>query len=246
LRDRDPLSSCRLLISTAAELGLDLLQIADNVALLELDRRQRRELRARADDARIHVEVGTRSYRAGDFRRMVRIADAFGSRHIRLVGVDPRRLGELLARVASDVAAWGGQVVVENYFPVRTPQLLETLLTAPYWVGTCADSANSIPAGEWPMETLSKLLPLALYVHIKDFRFLPGPDAIGWTLIGTPIGTGQQDVRAIVRATAAAAHHPDLILEHWLPWQGSQRATSRTERAWLEQGLALLRPLLSR
>ena len=96
------------------------------------------------------------------------------------------------------------------------------------------------------METLDRLLPLAHYVHVKDFQFMPGPDSIGWTLTGTPLGTGQQDVEAIVLAAACAAHHPDLILEHWLPWQGTQRATSRAERAWLEQGLHALRPLVQR
>ena len=243
LRDEDPLSSCRLLISVTAELGLGLVQIADNVDLLELDARQRRELRAEADDAKVHIEVGTRSYRATDFRRMLRVAEAFDSQHIRVVGVDLRRLSALLVRVRADVSAWGGGVVVENYFPVRSSDLLATLSPFGDWVGTCADTANSIPAGEWPLDTLRNLLPDAHYVHIKDYKFVAGPNAIGWMLIGTPLGSGQQEVREIVRATAAAHHCPDLILEHWLPRMGSQRATTRAERAWLEQGLSVLRQI---
>ncbi len=217
LREVDAVSSCQQLISTTRQLGLDLLQIADNVALLELNPHQRRELRLLADDAGVRVEVGTDSYRASDFRRMIRVAVAFDSRHIRLVGRDLPRLGQLLARVKDDVTAWGGKVVVENYPPVPNVDLLATLRAAGRWVGTCADTANSIPAGEWPMETLDRLLPLAYYVHVKDFQFMPGPDSIGWALTGTPLGTGQQDVEAIVLAATSAAHHPDLILEHWLP-----------------------------
>jgi sugar phosphate isomerase/epimerase len=245
LRDQDPVKSCRQLITTTAELGLDLVQIADNVALLDLEVPQRRELKALAGDAGVSVEVGTRSYRAGDFRRMLRIADTFGSRHVRVVGVDLRRLEELLGRVKTDVAAWGGLVVVENYFPVRTANLLQVLGDVGDWVGTCADTANSIPAGEWPLETLAGLLPFAYYVHIKDYQFVPGPDAIGWTLIGTPLGTGQQEVGAIVQAAATAPHRPDLVIEHWLPWMGSQCATSRAERDWVERGVSMLRPLVS-
>lgn len=43
-----------------------------------------------------------------------------------------------------------------------------------------------------------------------------------------------------MRQTAAAPRHPDLVLEHWLPWQG----TARAERAWLEEGLFVLLPLV--
>jgi sugar phosphate isomerase/epimerase len=246
LREQDPETSCRRLISTTAELGLDLVQIADNVDLLRLDARQLRQLRRLADDAGVHVEVGMRSYRAGDFRRMLRVASAFGSRHIRVTSNDLGGLGQLLAKVKADATAWGGLVVVENYSPIRTTDLLATILAAGDWVGTCVDTANSIPSGEWPLETLKMMLPLASYVHIKDFHFVPGPNAIGWALIGTPLGTGQQDVEAIVRATAAAARHPDLVLEHWLPWQGTEPATAQAERAWLDHGLSVLRPLVTK
>jgi sugar phosphate isomerase/epimerase len=245
LRETEPAKSCRLLVTATAELGLDLVQIADNVALLDLEVSERRALRAMADRAGVCIEVGLRSYRAGDFRKMLRIADTLGARHIRVVGVDLLRLEELLRRVRADTEAWGGQVVVENYFPVPTSELLEVLGRAGGFVGTCADTANSIPAGEWPLETLRGLLPLARYVHIKDYQFVPAADAIGWTLIGAPLGTGCQKVEAIVRAAAEAPHSPDFILEHWLPWMGSQRATSRTEREWLEHGVSVLRPLLA-
>jgi len=243
LRDKHAFNSCRHLISVTSELGLSLVQIADNVALLELQANQRRELRAQADDADVHIEVGTRSYRAVDFRRMLRVAEAFDSRHLRVVGVDLPRLGALLASVEADVSTWGGRVVVENYFPVSSSELLATIAPFGNWVGTCADTANSIPAGEWPLDTLRQLLPYAHYVHIKDYKFVAGPNAIGWTLIGSPLGAGQQAVRAIVQAAAAAPHRPDLILEHWLPWMGSQRATSRAERDWVDHGLSVLRQL---
>ena len=243
LRDMDPLNSCRILISFAAQLGLSLLHIADNVDLLELDARQRRELRAEADDAKVHIEVGTRSYRASDFRHMIRVAKAFDSKHIRVVGTDLGRLAGLLARVSADVSAWGGGVVVENYSPVHSTDLLATIAPFKKWVSPCVDTANSIPSGEWPLETLGHLLPDAHYVHIKDYMFIPGPNAIGWTVIGTPLGTGQQKVREIVHSATAAPHRPDLVLEHWLPWMGGQRATVRAERDWIEHGLSVLRQI---
>jgi sugar phosphate isomerase/epimerase len=245
LRGGEAEANCQSLISATADLGLDLVQIADNVDLLKLDARQLRRLAKLADDAGVHVEVGMSSYRAADFRRMVRVARAFGSRHIRVISDDLVGLGQLLAQVKDDVTKWGGEVVVENYSPTRTTELLATIAAAGGWVGTCVDTANSIPAGEWPLDTLARLLPLAYYVHIKDFHFVPGPNAIGWALIGTPLGAGQQDVGAIVRQTAAAPRHPDLVLEHWLPWQGSAQATARAERAWLEEGLFVLLPLVA-
>ena len=88
LRDHGAASSCRLLVQTARALGLDLVQIVDNVALLDLDRNRQREVRRAADDAGVHVEVGTRSYGAGDFRRLLRIAAMLDSRNVRVVGDD--------------------------------------------------------------------------------------------------------------------------------------------------------------
>ena len=58
LHDKDPLSSCRILLSVTAELGLALVQIADNVDLLELDARQRRELKARPTTPRYRWRWG--------------------------------------------------------------------------------------------------------------------------------------------------------------------------------------------
>ena len=107
-----------------------------------------------------------------------------GARHIRVVGVDLGRLEQLLNRVRPDVKAWGGLVVVENYFPVPTAELLECFREQADFVGTCADTANSIPAGEWPLETLKGLLPLAHYVHLKDYKFVPAANGIGSTLSG--------------------------------------------------------------
>jgi sugar phosphate isomerase/epimerase len=245
VHDLDAASACRVLCQTAGELGLELLQIADNVALLELDQARQRELRRAADDASLRIEVGTRSYRAADFRRMLRLADAVDSRTIRLVGDDSRLLARLLARVGGEAQSWGGRVIVENYFPVRSDELLTILKAAGDWVGTCVDTANSIPCGEWPLETLARLLPLADAVHLKDFRFESGRDGIGFLLTGAPIGRGQQDVRAIVQAAVATPHHPPLILEQWLPWQSSRRTTLRAERSWLELGVAALNAIVA-
>ena len=76
--------------------------------------------------------------------------------------------------------SWGGLVVVENYAPVRSADLLAVVTTGGDWVRTCVDTANSIASGEWPVETMSTLLPRADCVHIKDFRFVAGPDGVGY------------------------------------------------------------------
>jgi sugar phosphate isomerase/epimerase len=220
-------------------------QIVDNVDLLALDQRCAGELRRVADEVGVHVEIGTRSYRANDVRRLIRLAGLFDSQGIRVVGMDLRRLEALLARIDDVRKAWGGHVLVENYSPVRTDDLLQVIRTGSDWVRTCVDTANSIPTGEWPLETTSKLLPLADCVHIKDFRFDPGRDGIGFVLTGAPLGRGQQDLGAIVRAALAAETHPYFIQEQWLPWQGNQRKTLAVERKWLEEGLSVLQSAIA-
>src|SRR5215213_2972456 len=73
------------LVRFAAELGLKLVQIADNLPLEALSEAQRQRLRDEAERHNVAVEVGTRGIQTELLRRYIDMAGYFSSPILRVV-----------------------------------------------------------------------------------------------------------------------------------------------------------------
>ena len=82
--------------------------------------------------------------------------------------------------------------------------------------------------------------PLVSNVHVKDFGYARRKGGSGFEVTGRRLGEGQLDYRYMLDAVGSRHTNVSFVLEHWLPWQGSEALTCRTEADWTSHGVRLL------
>jgi sugar phosphate isomerase/epimerase len=236
--------SLAAMIENAAALGCSLLQIADSTELVGMSPAELRALRGLADGRGVRLQLGTTGATAERLDAYLAMAIELRSDIVRLVlyspDIDPTPslFRDVLIAAAPAYADAGVTIAVENYF-LQTSKDLAALMdqvNSPA-VGVCLDTANSIIAQEWPMETVSILAPYARNVHVKDYRLIPHPDGIGGHVVGAPFGEGRLDIEALL-GVLGRIDRDDLavILEQWCPRGADEDSTIRMETSWRQQG----------
>ena len=235
------------LLDVAAELGVEVLQYADNLPLHRLPPGEIDDLGRTARERGIALEVGTAAFDPDMVRTYLDIAQRLEAGILR-VALDKedaaRPVPELAARMRDlvpELRAAGVRLAVENHFEFPSGQL-DALVreVGEAEVGVCLDVANSICAGEWPEETVRLLAPHAINLHLKDYLIQPDPYGVGFRIHGTPLGTGRSDLSGVL---AALPGPMSVIYEHWLPWPGDFDAAAQQEREWTAKGVQVIRRL---
>lgn len=226
------------LLDRAVELGVPVVQIADNLPLDTLTRSALDELRGRADERGISLEVGTRGIAADVVRHHLDIAVALGSPLLRVV-VDrgsheptPEEIVSLLRPHESAFRQAGVTLAIENHDRLPSGVLagiVEELGTG--WVGICLDTVNSLGALEGPEVVIATLGPYAVNVHVKDFSVERVTSSLGFDVGGRPVGDGRLDLGLLF--DAVPADRPlTAVIELWTPRQAHLEETIALERRW--------------
>ncbi len=242
------------LVARAATLSSPLVQLADNVPLeslppIELDR-----LAAMAADAGIRLETGTRGTEPARMLRHLAIAERLGARLVRTLALSPDMdaVRADLAAVLPAYAQKGIAIALENHGMHRAQALADLILglrshlpEAAACIGCCLDTVNSFGALEGPEPVVAALAPLTLCLHLKEFIIRRHPHQMGFEITGAPAGSGHLDIASVIaavrdHAAAQGREAPGIVLEQWVPWQGSIADTVALEHAWLSESLAAL------
>ena len=164
------------LMQFAAELGLHLVQIGDNIALDVLTPDKRNALRAASKILGVEVEVGTRGIEVKHLQEYIQIARFFNSPILRVV-VDtashhpsPDEVVSLIRQVLRELENANVTLAIENHdrFKARTfAQIVETL-DHPN-VGICLDTVNSFGSLEGPEVVVQTLGRQVVNLHVKEF-----------------------------------------------------------------------------
>ncbi len=207
------------LLDYAAALKVDTILLSDLDVYESHGEPHLRELKARAEDLGIEIQVGMLSICPGSklfsnrygtaeeqLKLTIRIARALGSGVARCVlgHVDDRRGGggiearmaqtvQVLKRVRRLARDSGVKIAVENHAgDMRARELLALIDDAGRdFVGATMDCGNATCALEDPLRNLELLGPFALTTGIRDSAFWP--TAEGATLQWTAMGEGQVD-----------------------------------------------------
>jgi sugar phosphate isomerase/epimerase len=234
------------LLHRAWELGVGVVQFADNLPLDELNEQELRLLEVFAGEHGMQVEVGTR----GVGEHLIRYADLavyLRSPFVRVVidqGRDEPTVDEAIARLSRYEDAYrtrGLQLAIENHDRFTSRQLLDVVNTLGNWTGICLDTVNSLGALEPPEHVVAALGPRAINVHLKDFTIQRHRHALGFEVIGTPLGQGRLDVPALLAALDSWGQARTAILELWTPLEESLDLTIAKEDSWAVASLAHLR-----
>lgn len=239
------------LLDKAADLGVAVVQIADNLPLHELSGTQLSELADSAKSRGITLEVGTSGIQPVHLLRYRDIAVQLQASLLRVV-IDTDKqhpsadeavtaLTAVLPRFAeSDVT-----IAIENHdrFPAATLATLMDRLDSPQF-GICLDTANSLGCGEDLATVLRILGPWVVNLHVKDFCVRRLPHKKGFIIEGCPAGSGLLHIPRLLDELRGLSRDPNVILEFWPPPEGSIEASVSKEDNWAHESIAYLRQLI--
>jgi sugar phosphate isomerase/epimerase len=245
-----PLTAPRLL-DVAAELGVGVVQIADNLPLDRLSDAELNDLFARAGRLGLALEVGTRGCRPDDLRKYLRIAERLGSPILRTIldadGHEPTpdEAAVMLGEVAPEFERAGVCLAVENHDRFRAATLADIFERAGSpAVGLCLDTANSIGCVE-NIETLLRVLGhWVVNLHVKDYAIRRAPHHKGFVVEGRPAGQGRLDIPGLVAELRRKGRDPNAIVELWPPPEATVAASIAKEEAWARESVRYLRTLI--
>ena len=240
------------LLCLADELGLKLVQIADNLPLDALDDTARESLRGEAKKRGIAIEVGTRGIQTEHLHRWIEIAAYFESPILRVVvdSIDhhpaPDEVVTLVRAALPALKSAGVTLAIENHdrFNARTLAQIVAAVNDPH-VGICLDTVNSFGALEGPEVVLAALGPYVVNLHLKEFTVRRLRHNMGFEVTGAPTGQGMLDVPWLLDSLRSYGRSFNAIIETWLSPHASMKATIAEENDWVRQSVAYLRTLIT-
>ena len=239
------------LLNRAAELGVSLVQIADNLPLDQLSPQELDRFDAQASELGIGVEVGTRGIAPDHLRAYLRLAKRLRSPLLRIV-IDTadhhpseNEVVHTLKMVMPEFERAGVCLAIENHdrFTARAfARMIERIGSE--HVGICLDTVNSFGALEGPEVVVDMLAPWVVNLHVKDFDIFRASHLMGFTVEGRPAGQGRLDVPWLLEKLQAHNRYPNAILELWTPPAETLAETMAKEDAWASSSVEYLRSLI--
>ena len=237
----------------SAELGVKLVQYADNLPLDALPPAAFDALLDEAARLGMRLEVGTRGVQPDHLRRWLAIARRCGSPILRVV-VDtkdhhpaPREVVELARAVLPEFEQAGVTLAIENHDRFKAAALADIVraLDSPH-VGICLDTVNSFGALEGPDVVVETLGPFVVNLHVKAFTVRRASHNMGFIVEGAPAGQGMLDLPWLLGKLRDAYRRAfNAVLELWPPPEADPDATAAKEDAWAAESIAYLRTLIA-
>lgn len=239
------------LLDRATSLGVDILQIADNLPLHQFSEADVKQLRRRADESGVQIEVGTIGIDPDHLEAYRGIAKTLGSPILRIVIDTPERKpseSEVIDELGALMPAFGDddvRLLIENHdrFPARSLATILRSIDDPY-VGICLDTVNSLGSLETVETVLETLRPWVMNVHVKDFVIRRKDHKMGFEVIGTTAGEGDLRLPPLLETIGALPGAPNVVLEQWPPAEGDLAATVAKEESWAAASIQYLQQYL--
>jgi sugar phosphate isomerase/epimerase len=241
-----PLSLPAMLEQTQ-RLGASIFQICDYPAVEALSKARRRDLRARAADLGITLELGTRGISVAHLERYRELAADLGVSFVRSMlntadhQPSPAEATGLLRAILPRYRDQGVTLGLETYEQVPTSDLLAVVrgVDSPN-LGVCLDPGNCVARLETPGYVIEQVAPYVVNMHIKDFAFTRQAGWVGFSLSGCPLGTGLLDYEGMVRTVRPDDRGINQIVEHWLPRADTIEETCVIEQEWTRHSAEFL------
>ena len=244
---RAPLTHEQLL-RRAVDLGVKVVQIADNMPLERLSAREIDRLARLAGELGLSLEVGTCGFDPSHLLNHLELAARLGSPILRVV-MDQEGVhvtGDQAVGVLKQVlpAFQEKQVglAIENHDRLSARTLAQVIERAGgRGVGICLDTANSLGCGEDVWTVFRTLSPWILNVHVKDFVARRHPHNKGFVIDGCPAGQGVLEIPELIASLQRSPNDPNVILELWPAPEATIDASIAKEEAWTRQSIRFLR-----
>ena len=238
-----------MFIKSASNLGLNVVQIADNLPLHSLTIKERRHLLEYANKLGIAVEIGTRGLIPENLEEYIEIAKHFNSPILRIV-IDTKEYKpdyqEIIYTIRNFLAKLKTSNVIlaiENHDRFKSSMLrtiIESLNNSPY-VGICLDTVNSFGALEGTDIVVENLGPYTVNLHLKDFIIKRVANQMGFKIEGASSGEGMLDIPWILDRLKKYHRNCNAILELWTPYEENINKTIEKENKWINKSIRYLK-----
>jgi 3-oxoisoapionate decarboxylase len=235
----------------AAEHGVSLVQIADNLPLHKLNPGELDAFEAEANQLGLSVELGTRGIDYDLLRNYLDLCRRFGSPILRTItdagGHEPsiEEIVETIRGVITEFEEADVTLAIENHDRLAAPEFVRIMegVGSPA-IGICLDTVNSFGALEGPQVVVETLAPYTVNLHVKDFNVRRADFIMGFHIEGKPAGKGRLDVPWLLRQLALHSRNPNAILEQWPYPEATVEESIKKEDAWAAESVAYLRTLI--
>jgi sugar phosphate isomerase/epimerase len=238
------------LIEKAAEFGIPVVQVADNLPLDKFSETELLKIRNFSDDLNVKIEVGSRKMTLENLERYIEIAAFFESPIVRFVidgpGFEPelQEVHQTIKKAVPLLEQYKIVLAIENHDRFKAAEFAEMVEeSASGYVGICLDSVNSMGAGEGLETVIEKLAPLTVNLHVKEFSVKRVSHKMGFVIEGCPLGEGMLPVAEMIQKVSPHCH--SAILEQWTPPKTTIEKTIEKEARWAEQSIRYLINILA-
>ena len=236
------------ILDKAVELGIKVVQIADNLPLDRISDAEIESIRKFTSALNISVEVGTRGIQDDNLLTYLDLAKRLNSSIVRVVidtadhHPEEDEIIWIIKSVIPNFEHLGIKLAIENHdrFSAVTLEQIIKKIDSEY-VGICLDTANSFGALEGPEVVIERLGRLAINLHIKDFKVYRAEHNLGFIIEGTPAGKGMLKIPWVLQKISEYGRDPNAILELWTPPELDISETIKKEDNWAKVSIKYLR-----
>lgn len=233
------------LLNLAKNLGISLVQIADNMPLHEMTSEQLWHLVHQASELNQEIEIGAKNLTAPNLERYIQIAGMFHSKILRFVidgpGYRPttEEVIAIVAHAEPKLRESNIILAIENHDRMFTDEFVQIVekINSPY-VGICLDCANSLGVGEGFHEVVQKLAPYTVNFHLKEISINRKYHMMGFDIEGKPFGEGKLPLKWMLGQLPPKCR--TAILEQWTPPEANISLTLEKELDWAKRSIAYL------
>jgi sugar phosphate isomerase/epimerase len=239
-------------LDKAVELGVRVVQFADNLSLDQLAAGDLETVAAHAGQYGIEIELGAQGIAPAYLRDHLRLANRLRASLLRLV-IDTARFRpqseeviQHLGPLMPEFKGAGVRLAIENHDRFKTATLLAILERLDdVCGGVCLDTANSFGCSEGPETVLETLGPRVFNLHLKDYVVRRAPHLKGFVIEGCPAGRGHLDIPHLLQRLREMGSDPNAIVELWPAPEPTPDGTAAKEAAWAAESVRYLRKFIS-
>jgi sugar phosphate isomerase/epimerase len=238
------------LLKKAAQLGVRVVQLADDVQMPDRSDAELAAIRGLASELRLELELGTRGIDADHLRDYAALAVKLSAPLVRVIiegtpHPTPEEVVAVFRQVLPDYDRANVRLAIENHdrFPAAMLAQMIERIASPR-VGICLDTANSLGCAEG-VETLLRVLgQWVINLHVKDVQIKRPSHRRGFLVEGCPIGHGQVDIPWVLDELRARGREVNAILEQWPSPEATMAESIAKEDAWATESIRYLRQFI--
>jgi sugar phosphate isomerase/epimerase len=235
----------------AVELGVDVVQIADNLPLHVFTDTQLEEIREAAGVRGLTLQAGTRGVEPAHLLRYIAITHRVGAKILRTLThtatskPDIATVEDWIREILPALEQHEVTLAVENNESHRAAEYASLIrhIGSPH-VGICLDTANSLGRAESLETVVQHLAEHTVVLHAKDHDIQRIDTRMGFVVVGRPAGEGRVAFDWLFNELLSRGRDVSVILEHWPPFVGSIEETVRLEDEWVARSVRFLKSRL--